>query len=1453
MPDPRPSSRLLLLLVAVLLLAQVALVRTEPTLSFPINSQVPPVARVGQLLDFTFSSSTFAPGSADSTLSYTLGSDPPPWLSLDSDSRRLYGTPQDHEVAPGTVVGVVFTLVAADSTGSTASDNVTLVVSRNPAPTVQVPLAQQIQSFGNYSEPSSILCRSDTDFNFTFAADTFSDPSVSDLTYYAISSNDSPLPSWVSFDATSLSFVGTTPPFTSLVEPPQTFSLKLIASDVVGFSGTWMEFSIVVGSHALSTDEPRIALNVTAGSLLSYDGLVGNIVLDGNPAKPGTNVNATTENLPSWLAFDESSWNITGKAPKSANSTSFIVTFKDQYADTLNVTFDVHVLGNNSSVFSSAFPTLKVEPGKHLSFELAPYLSDSAGVKVTAEIKPATSWLSWDASSLTLSGHVPSSATKSVIDVTFTVNTGNNDTSSSKDRKRAGSGQSQKLTIQVASTTTSSTTSSQTVTSTATSSTSSPTPSTASSQGGSHHRTSNWIIIVAVICAVIGLVLLLGACFCCYHRRKKKRESHNSPDGNDRPSAVHQEYLHIPGLTILGGTDAAHGSPDTEKTTKTSSAAAVFKGNHNVSPNEKEKRNKLRKSSILRSEVARPSSQLVPPAPSATIGASHGEEGDRSDLSTPGSRLKDWFASIRSFRVVQMRRPSPRFSDSNLTDDSDNASHHGLDLDLGPGLSRSGVLSSLRTGSRGSSFRSDVEVGVPMFAAAGRIGDGLHSRQQTPELSPPNRFNLNHSSSENRKVNKGKKRESTPLIPRPLGPTPEGARNRHAIASDIRHSGGGGGGDPFTDSSILGLMTPDIILTSPDTDGGAGPSTFGLPQTTSEKANLQQLLEHSHPYDSYPPAQRRTITEPPHTLGYQRRHPSLRPVRSQVSFAARPAATPSTHNSVSSVDSMRSRTRRFARKASSHAKGAVSLASMALSQPKRRTLAALRKTPHLSLRSSKRSIRAIFVNADEGDVGDIYSPVATSASSRRGRRAGESSSSRRGLGGFLNPRIWPQPSRTASAPGRSESVSPMPWPPTPEVPATGNVGLRAVRASSSSKRPASTIYSNPRRWRAVNKHPRASQSQSSRLGTPRSNNSSSHGSLWSQHRPRRPRASTSRSKLSSSAGGSGSGRLNGHSFRSFRMQQPQMPIRRRPVGAPERERATPQSTYSSAVGPSILSGGGGFPSPLPSLPSPIQENNGGSGGAGLGISIYEDIVSNSPFHPSRGDHASRRSLWTTISGSARGGADNSRNTTDNNNNSSSGGDALDSSTGTLPNWIVFGRAEDLNLNAFGDSTRQYDDNNDYRDTMNMDNASWFGVDASGNRLPNRESPVIRSPLDWRRFGPSWSPPPPLDPSPSVEGGRGGGGGERSSSFSFSSRGGGGGGGGQHEARRRSVFVGGGAFGGAGGGTGLRIVNPGASTTNNTLTTLTSGGNTSGGGEESSATAQTRISEGPTSSGQRVFL
>lgn len=85
--DNMLSVRSKLLLSAIF---RATLVHSTPTLSFPINSQVPPVARIGEPFSFVFSDTTFT-SSNGASLSYSL-TNPPSWLSLDSASRKFSGT-----------------------------------------------------------------------------------------------------------------------------------------------------------------------------------------------------------------------------------------------------------------------------------------------------------------------------------------------------------------------------------------------------------------------------------------------------------------------------------------------------------------------------------------------------------------------------------------------------------------------------------------------------------------------------------------------------------------------------------------------------------------------------------------------------------------------------------------------------------------------------------------------------------------------------------------------------------------------------------------------------------------------------------------------------------------------------------------------------------------------------------------------------------------------------------------------------------------------------------------------------------------------------------------------------------------------------------------------------------------------------------------------------------------
>ncbi|KAI0206077.1 hypothetical protein F4808DRAFT_455564 [Astrocystis sublimbata] len=418
--------------LTILLLCSVATVSGKPTSYFPLNSQLPPVARVSHPFSFSFSPLTFA---SKKQMTYKLGDGSPSWLSLDSASRALSGTPDEASIpSDETLAGVVITLVASDDTGST-SENATLVVSRNPEPKVQIPLADQIKKFGPYSAPASVLLHPSSGFEFEFDPSTFgldtagsgdtqgkvgaakqddennaSGPELG-LSYYAVSSDNAPLPSWIKFDAGKLSFSGKTPPFESLIQPPQTFGFQLVASDVIGFSSVAVDFSIAVGAHELVADEPVIELNATRGKHLEYTGLAKTFKLDKQPLAPGNISSIQADGLPEWLSFDKDSWAVSGTPDKEAQAKNVTISVVDKFSDALNVTlavkFDMH-----SQIFKSDLPELNISTSDDFSFDVKEFLLDPKETQVTTETQPDASWIHFDDSSMILSGTVPETLPK---------------------------------------------------------------------------------------------------------------------------------------------------------------------------------------------------------------------------------------------------------------------------------------------------------------------------------------------------------------------------------------------------------------------------------------------------------------------------------------------------------------------------------------------------------------------------------------------------------------------------------------------------------------------------------------------------------------------------------------------------------------------------------------------------------------------------------------------------------------------------------------------------------------------------------------------------------------------------------------------------------------------------------------------------------------------------------
>jgi len=376
-----------------------AVVDATPTIAFPLNSQVPPVARISQLFQYTFSSSTF---SSTLPMKYSL-LNAPPWLSLDSNSRTLSGKPTPEDAGPDNVTGVEFGINAADDTGSVIL-NATIVISKDPPPIVNIPVQKQLSALGAVSLPSTALYYPSTPFKFSIDQQTFkAENGKSNFTYYAITADNTPLPSWIVFDQISFTFSGRTPDYASLIQPPQTFGIKLIASDVAGFAGASIFFDIKVGVHLFAFKNANLSVNFIPGVETKFDGLTENLQIDGLAANASL-VTSITMNGPPWLSIDNSTLSLTGTPPSDAIAGNISVQATDVHGDTAiaTVLFDV-----GSVIFTTEIGTLNATLGLSFSYDMSAYLRNKSDIDMTIELSQYTPWARFDSKNFLLSGDVP--------------------------------------------------------------------------------------------------------------------------------------------------------------------------------------------------------------------------------------------------------------------------------------------------------------------------------------------------------------------------------------------------------------------------------------------------------------------------------------------------------------------------------------------------------------------------------------------------------------------------------------------------------------------------------------------------------------------------------------------------------------------------------------------------------------------------------------------------------------------------------------------------------------------------------------------------------------------------------------------------------------------------------------------------------------------------------------
>ena len=167
--------------------AMLVIVGAAPQVSYPFNSQLPPIARVGEPYLFQFAPTTFKSDSG--SLSYSLN-DGPSWLSIDGKTGTLSGTPGARD--DGTAS---FTVDAAESAGAVTNMQSTLVVSNDAGPQVNANVSQTLSAAGPLSGPTTLAIKASQDFEIVFPLNLFD--SGSNLSYFATLSDHTPLPAWI--------------------------------------------------------------------------------------------------------------------------------------------------------------------------------------------------------------------------------------------------------------------------------------------------------------------------------------------------------------------------------------------------------------------------------------------------------------------------------------------------------------------------------------------------------------------------------------------------------------------------------------------------------------------------------------------------------------------------------------------------------------------------------------------------------------------------------------------------------------------------------------------------------------------------------------------------------------------------------------------------------------------------------------------------------------------------------------------------------------------------------------------------------------------------------------------------------------------------------------------------------------------------------------------------------
>ncbi|KAJ5129266.1 uncharacterized protein N7515_005305 [Penicillium bovifimosum] len=469
----------LAIILAILSVANAAAL----TANYPINAQLPPVARVSQPFRFAFAQSTFSNSDADTE--YSL-SGAPAWLKVHSSTRTLLGTPHSDDSG-----ATRFKLVASNGAEKDSMD-VTLIVTEDQGPTVNKPLMPQLRALGPVSYPATLFIHPGSPFSIEFDKDTFGNTHPSTI-YYGTSPNNAPLPSWINFDPATLKFSGNSPAFPGA--GPQTFIFQLIASDVAGYSAANMTFELSIGPHILAFNETVQTFNLTRGEEFNSPKFTNFLSMDGSPTsiKQLAKVDAK---LPDWLKLDKENVSLSGTPPNDAVNQNITIAVTDSFQDNALLMVRLEFM----KLFLDTIDGVEAAIGQDFKFVFNQSIVTDDSVRLDVDLGSELSWLTYFPENKTLFGHVPNDTKPEKFTIPLTAHQGS--TEDSRDFI---------IDVMKASDTHSNPTE----------------PFTHTNTSSPDHRKAGIIAISVVVPVVV--VLSLVILFCCWRRRKASTTVEEAP------------------------------------------------------------------------------------------------------------------------------------------------------------------------------------------------------------------------------------------------------------------------------------------------------------------------------------------------------------------------------------------------------------------------------------------------------------------------------------------------------------------------------------------------------------------------------------------------------------------------------------------------------------------------------------------------------------------------------------------------------------------------------------------------------------------------------------------------------------------------------------------------------------------------------------------------------------